>query len=78
VPEFHAEMPQATASEGLAQGPFVVAKAEFEPTTLQTKGDEPTNEPPRPTTQLLSHIYSSNVLALVNSLKMQNKLYCSF
>ena len=41
--EFHAKAPQATASEGLAQGPYVAARAGFEPTTLQTKGDESTN-----------------------------------
>ena len=33
-------------SEGLAQGPNVAAIAGFEPTTLQTKGAESTNEPP--------------------------------
>jgi len=38
VPEFHAEAPQATASYGLAQGPYVAARAGFEPTTLQLKG----------------------------------------
>ena len=43
----HDETPQATASEGPAQGPYVVARAGFEPTTLRTKGDESTNEPPR-------------------------------
>ena len=46
--EFYAEAPQATASEGLAQGPYEAAIAGFEPTTLRTKGDESTNEPPRP------------------------------
>ena len=48
VSEFHAEAPQAIASEGLAQGPCVVARVGFEPTTLRTKGIESTNEPPRP------------------------------
>ena len=47
--EFHAEAPQATTSDGLAQGPYVAAKAGFEPATLWTKGVESTNEPPRPT-----------------------------
>ena len=47
--EFHAEVPQVIASEGLAQRPYMAARAGFEPTTLQTKGDESTNEPPRPT-----------------------------
>jgi len=49
VPEFHAQAPQATASERLAQGPYVAAKAGFETMTYQTKGVESTNEPPRPT-----------------------------
>ena len=46
--EFHVEAPQATASEGLAQGPYVAARAGFELTTLRTKGDESTPEPPWP------------------------------
>jgi len=41
--EFHAEVPQAIASEVLAQGPYVAARAGFKPTTLQTKGDKSTN-----------------------------------
>src|SRR6218665_1821476 len=40
---------KATASEGLAQGPSVAARAGFELATLRTKGDESTNEPPHPT-----------------------------
>src|SRR6218665_1441295 len=40
---------RATASEGLAQGPYPAARAGFEPTTLRTKGDKSTNKPPRPT-----------------------------
>ena len=31
VPEFHAVAPQAIASEGLAQGPYVATRAGFEP-----------------------------------------------
>src|SRR6218665_905063 len=38
VLEFPSEAPQASASEELAQGPYVAARAGFEPTTLQTKG----------------------------------------
>jgi len=41
-------VPQATASEGLAQGPYVAARAGFEPMTLHMKGAESTNEPPCP------------------------------
>ena len=51
--EFHAEAPQATVNKGLAQGPYVMSKAGFEPTTLQTKGDASTNEPPHPTNVIL-------------------------
>jgi len=52
VSEFHAETPQAIASEGLAQGPYVAARAGFKPETLRTKGIESTNEPPYPTTDI--------------------------
>jgi len=34
--KFPAEKPQATASEGLAQGSYVAARAGFEPTTLRS------------------------------------------
>jgi len=34
---------------GLAQGPYMVSRAGFKPTTFWTKGDESTNEPPHPT-----------------------------
>ena len=46
VLEFHATAPQATASEGLAKGPYVAARAGFEPTTLWMKVDVPSNETP--------------------------------
>ena len=46
VSEFHDEAPQATTSEGLAQGPYMAARARFEPTTHRTKGVDSTNEPP--------------------------------
>jgi len=54
VPDFHAEAPQATVSEGLSQGPYVAAKAGVAPMTLWTKGVDSTKAPPRPTYQ---HIY---------------------
>ena len=38
VPEFHAEALQATASVGLAQGPYVVARVRFEPRDPPVKG----------------------------------------
>ena len=43
VLEFHAEAPQATVSEGLAQGPYVTARTGFEPATLRLIG---ANVPP--------------------------------
>ena len=46
--EFRAEAPQATASEGLAQSPYMAARVGLELTTLRPKCDESTNEPPHP------------------------------
>jgi len=51
VSEFHAEAPQATVSEGLTQGPYVVARVGVEPMTLRTKDIDSTNVPPHPTKQ---------------------------
>ena len=48
VPECHTIAPQATMSEGLAQGPHVAARVGFEPATHRTKGIESTNELPCP------------------------------
>jgi len=48
VPEFHAEAPQATVSEGLAQGPYVASRAGVEPMRLRTKGVNSVKAPPRP------------------------------
>ena len=45
MPEFHAEAPQATVSEGLAQGLYVAARAGVEPMTLRTKDVDSTNVP---------------------------------
>ena len=56
VSEFHAEAQQATASEELAEGPYVAARAEFEPAILRTKGAEFTNAPPRPTDTYIEYI----------------------
>src|SRR6218665_1331470 len=51
----------ATASEGLAQGPYVAARAGFEPTTLRTKGVESTNEPLRLTRYHRSLVISASI-----------------
>jgi len=48
VPEFHAEAPQATVSEGLAQGPYVASRAGVEPMRLRTKGVHSAKASPRP------------------------------
>ena len=50
MPEFNAEAPQATVSEGFAQGSYVAARAGIEPMTLRTKGVDSTNAPPCPIT----------------------------
>jgi len=42
-------MPQATASEGLAQGPYMAVRARFELMTFRSKGIDSTKAPPRPT-----------------------------
>ena len=56
VSKFHVKAPQATASEGLAQGLYIAARAGFEPMTIRMKGNESTNEPPRPTMASLNNI----------------------
>ena len=53
VSDFAPEAPQATASEGLAKGPYVAVRAGFEPATLRTKFAESTNEPPDPTMMMI-------------------------
>ena len=65
VPEFHAEAPRATVSEGLAQGPYVVARAGVEPMTLRTKGVGSTNTPPRPTEQCSFSLSLSRVVQCI-------------
>src|SRR6218665_736538 len=47
---------QATASKGLAQGPYVVARAGVEPTTLRLRVVDLTNAPSRPTNFKLSSL----------------------
>jgi len=47
VSEFHAEVPQTIASEGLAQGPYVAARVGFETATLWTKGGEMSHHTPQ-------------------------------
>jgi len=49
---FTAEAQQTTASEGLAQGPYMAARVGFEPMTLRTKFIKSANEPSRSTVTL--------------------------
>src|SRR6218665_1004349 len=44
----HAEALQAIAGKGLAQGPYMAARAGFEPMTLRSNGVVSTNAPPCP------------------------------
>src|SRR6218665_2114541 len=74
VPEFYAETPQATASEGLAQGPYMAARAGVKPMTLRTKHVDSTNAPHTP------HIYTVIYLITlspprVNTLTMQDPAF---
>ena len=41
--QFHAEAPQASAREGLVQGPYMAARVRFEPMTIRMKDNESTN-----------------------------------
>src|SRR6218665_2100122 len=47
---FTPKRPQATAAKGLAQGPYVAARAGVEPTTLWLRVIISTKAPPRPST----------------------------
>ena len=49
----------AIASEGLAQGPYVPARARFKPAILRSKDTDSTNAPPRPTLLIVSLLLSS-------------------
>ena len=44
------QAPQATVTEGLAQGPCVAARSGIEPTTLRTKSVDSTKAPHTPQT----------------------------
>ena len=44
---------QATLGKGLAQGPYMVARAGVEPTTLRLKATDSTKVPPCPTTSIV-------------------------
>src|SRR6218665_3509577 len=64
VSEFHAEAPQATAGKGLAQGPYVAARAGVEPTTLRLKVIDSTNAPPRPTMYVCMYVCMCNIVCV--------------
>src|SRR6218665_959207 len=46
---------QATVGKGLAQGPYMAARAGVEPTTLQLKAIDSTKAPPCPTIYVRRH-----------------------
>src|SRR6218665_2657781 len=48
VSEFHAEAHRQLVGKGLAQGPYVTARAGVEPTTLRLKVIDSTKAPSRP------------------------------
>src|SRR6218665_1296496 len=50
----HAKALQAIAGKGLAQGPYMAARAGFEPTTLRSNRVVSTNAPPCPTNTIVS------------------------
>jgi len=72
VPEFHAEAPRATVSEGLAQGPYVAARARVEHMTLRTKGIDSTNAPPRPI-NVLKAPQPKSVPSLADRMVLKNR-----
>ena len=63
--EFHAEAPQAIVSEALAQGPYVAAKAGFEPTTLLSRGIDSTNAEPRSTHVILQMLRNAQGVGIL-------------
>src|SRR6218665_2245718 len=67
VLESHSTVLQVTASEGLAQGPYVAARAGFEPATLLSNGIDSNNAPPRPTyvymCVCIHNMYAMNIYA---------------
>ena len=68
--EFYAEAPQATTSEGLAQGPYVEASAGFEPAILRMKGDNlPMSHHAQYTLYLLEYESLENVHPFIPVLK---------
>ena len=67
----HAKALQATASEGLAHGPYMVARAGFEPATLRSKGIDSINVPPRPT--YLSVLNNSSKQSTYPTLRMNHQ-----
>src|SRR6218665_2278555 len=56
---------QATVSKGLAQGPYVVARAGVEPTTLRLRVNDLTNAPPHPTNLKFSPLTGVKVMRLL-------------
>src|SRR6218665_2853356 len=66
VLEFHTEAPQATVSEGLAQGPYMAARLGVEAMTLRTKDVDSINAPTAPHTSGSSLVFSFLILSLLH------------
>src|SRR6218665_256733 len=67
---------QATAGKGLAQGPYVVARAGVEPTTLRLKVIVSTKAPPRPV--LVGILLVSFLRILVSFVHLYENFSCAF
>ena len=86
VSKFHAEAHrQLSAGKGLAQGPYVAAKAGVEPMTLRLKVIDSSNAPPRPTKlmkvglskpYLQAQLNGSEVTLQMHSTYMYVNIFC--
>jgi len=87
VPEFNTEVPQATVSKGLAQGPYMAARAGIELMTLRTKGVDSTKAPPCPiimpqikdTVRIWTKLIKKLIIyayKIINSLFIQTSYLC--
>ena len=76
VSEFHAKRAQTTAGKGLAQGHYVAAVAEFEPTTLRLKVIVSTKAPPRQTWKRHMKLTVRTHVKIRANLNSQNSKCC--
>src|SRR6218665_197765 len=76
LPEFHDVAPQATVSEGLAQDPYVAARAGVKPMTLRTKGVDSTKASPHLTDIIMILCYRRDeiIQAILRERGLQRRL----